>query len=77
MVPTFCRMGPCAQLPLRHSKRAIEERMAQGADVILKLTTRAQIKNIFANAVSIFILPPVGKSCVHGWSAAVKSARHH
>ncbi len=42
------------------SKRAIEERMAQGADVILEIDFQGalQIKKIFANAVSIFILPP-------------------
>ena len=42
------------------SKRAIEERMAQGADVILEIDYQGalQIKNIFANAISIFILPP-------------------
>ena len=42
------------------SKKAIEERMAQGADVILEIDFQGalQIKSIFANAVSIFILPP-------------------
>jgi guanylate kinase len=42
------------------SKRAIEERMAQGADVILEIDFQGaiQIKNIFANAICIFILPP-------------------
>jgi guanylate kinase len=42
------------------SKRAIEERMSQGADVILEIDFQGalQIKKIFANAVSIFILPP-------------------
>jgi guanylate kinase len=42
------------------SKRAIEERMAQGADVILEIDYQGalQIKQIFANAISIFILPP-------------------
>jgi guanylate kinase len=42
------------------SKKAIEERMAQGADVILEIDFQGalQIKKIFANAVSIFILPP-------------------
>ena len=42
------------------SKKAIEERMAQGADVILEIDFQGalQIRNIFANAVSIFILPP-------------------
>ena len=42
------------------SKRAIEERMAQGADVILEIDYQGaiQIKRIFANAISIFILPP-------------------
>ena len=42
------------------SKKAIEERMTQGADVILEIDFQGalQIKSIFANAVSIFILPP-------------------
>jgi guanylate kinase len=42
------------------SKRAIEERMAQGSDVILEIDYQGalQIKKIFANAVTIFILPP-------------------
>jgi len=42
------------------SKRAIEERIAQGADVILEIDFQGalQIKKVFANAVSIFILPP-------------------
>ena len=42
------------------SKRAIEERMAQGADVILEIDFQGaiQIKNIFSNAICIFILPP-------------------
>ena len=42
------------------SKKAIEERMAQGADVILEIDFQGavQIKQIFANAVLIFILPP-------------------
>ena len=42
------------------SKKAIEERMAQGADVILEIDYQGalQIKQIFANAVTIFILPP-------------------
>ena len=42
------------------SKKAIEERMAQGADVVLEIDYQGalQIKKIYANAVSIFILPP-------------------
>ncbi len=42
------------------SKKAIEDRMAQGADVILEIDYQGahQIKSIFANAISIFILPP-------------------
>jgi guanylate kinase len=42
------------------SKRAIEERMVQGADVILEIDFQGalQVKKIFANAISIFILPP-------------------
>jgi len=42
------------------SKKAIEERMAQGADVVLEIDFQGalQIKNVFANAVTIFVLPP-------------------
>lgn len=42
------------------SKKAIEERMAQGSDVILEIDYQGamQIKKIYANAISIFILPP-------------------
>lgn len=42
------------------SKKAIEERMAQGADVVLEIDFQGalQIKRVFANAVTIFILPP-------------------
>lgn len=42
------------------SKKAIEDRMAQGADVILEIDFQGaiQIKRMFSNAISIFILPP-------------------
>ena len=42
------------------SKRAIEERIAQGADVILEIDFQGaiQIRKTFTNAVMIFILPP-------------------
>ena len=42
------------------SKKAIAERMEQGADVILEIDFQGaiQIKKAFANAVCIFILPP-------------------
>ena len=42
------------------SRQAIEERMAQGADVILEIDFQGalNIKKIFANAVLIFVLPP-------------------
>ena len=42
------------------SKKAIEDRMAQGADVILEIDFQGavQIKEVFANAICIFILPP-------------------
>ncbi len=42
------------------SKRAIEDRMNQGADVILEIDYQGalQIKQLFSNAVTIFILPP-------------------
>jgi guanylate kinase len=42
------------------SKQMIEERIAQGADVILEIDFQGalQIKRIFTNAVLIFILPP-------------------
>jgi guanylate kinase len=42
------------------SKKAIEDRMARGADVILEIDYQGalQMKHIFANAITIFILPP-------------------
>ena len=42
------------------SKKAIEERISQGNDVILEIDFQGalQIKEVFANAVLIFILPP-------------------
>ena len=42
------------------SKKALQERMALGTDVILEIDFQGalQIKKIFANAISIFILPP-------------------
>jgi len=42
------------------SKKAIEERMAEGADVILEIDFQGalQIKKVFSNAICIFILPP-------------------
>ncbi|MGC3984948.1 MAG: guanylate kinase [Pseudorhodoferax sp.] len=42
------------------SKKAIEDRIAQGADVILEIDFQGamQIKKTFSNAVLIFILPP-------------------
>ena len=42
------------------SRRAIEERMEQGADVVLEIDFQGaiQIKRAFANAVLVFILPP-------------------
>lgn len=42
------------------SRKAIEERMNQGADVILEIDFQGalQIKRLFANALSLFILPP-------------------
>lgn len=42
------------------SRRAIEDRMASGADVVLEIDFQGalQIRKIFANAVLIFILPP-------------------
>jgi guanylate kinase len=42
------------------SKKAIEDRVAQGGDVILEIDFQGavQIKNTFSNAISIFILPP-------------------
>jgi guanylate kinase len=42
------------------SRQTIEERIAQGADVILEIDYQGamQIKKIFSNAVGIFILPP-------------------
>ena len=42
------------------SRKAIEDRIATGADVVLEIDFQGaiQIKRIFANAVLIFILPP-------------------
>jgi len=42
------------------SKKAIEERIAQGSDVILEIDFQGalQIKQAFANAILVFILPP-------------------
>lgn len=42
------------------SRQAIEERISQGADVVLEIDFQGalQIKQVFANAVCIFILPP-------------------
>ncbi|GAB4212243.1 MAG: guanylate kinase [Rhodoferax sp.] len=42
------------------SKKAIEERMRDGADVVLEIDYQGalQIKRLFANAVTIFVLPP-------------------
>ncbi|MBC7803635.1 MAG: guanylate kinase [Candidatus Parcubacteria bacterium] len=42
------------------SKKAIEDRITHGADVILEIDWQGalQIKRIFTNAVMIFILPP-------------------
>lgn len=42
------------------SKKMIEERIAQGVDVILEIDCQGatQIKRIFSNAVSVFVLPP-------------------
>ena len=42
------------------SRRAIEERVAQGADMILEIDFQGavQIRRLFSNAVLIFILPP-------------------
>jgi guanylate kinase len=42
------------------SKKAIEERITQGGDVILEIDFQGaiQIKKVFANAILIFILPP-------------------
>ena len=42
------------------SRKAIEERMAQGGDVVLEIDWQGalQIRKLFSNAVLIFILPP-------------------
>ena len=42
------------------SRKAIEDRMNQGADVILEIDFQGalQIRQVFSNAVLIFILPP-------------------
>jgi len=59
------------------SKKAIEDRMAMGADVILEIDFQGavQIKNVFSNAICIFILPPAGKNCAPAWSAVAKTRR--
>ncbi len=42
------------------SRKMIEDRVSQGADVVLEIDYQGaiQVKNIFANAVLVFILPP-------------------
>ncbi len=42
------------------SRKAIEERIVQGSDVVLEIDFQGaiQIKELFANAICIFILPP-------------------
>ena len=42
------------------SRKAIEERIGQGGDVVLEIEFQGaiQIKQLFANAICIFILPP-------------------
>ena len=42
------------------SRQAIEERLSQGADIILEIDYQGalQTKKLFANAATIFILPP-------------------
>ena len=42
------------------SRKAIEERIAEGSDVVLEIDFQGalQIKRLFSNAVLIFILPP-------------------
>ena len=42
------------------SRKAIEDRIGQGADVILEIDFQGamQVKKTFTNAVLIFILPP-------------------
>ena len=42
------------------SKKAIEERISEGTDVVLEIDFQGAlaIKRIFSNAISIFILPP-------------------
>ena len=42
------------------SRKAIEERVAQGADVVLEIDYQGalQVKQVFKNAVLVFILPP-------------------
>jgi guanylate kinase len=59
------------------SKKAIEDRIAHGADVILEIDWQGalQIKRIYPNAVLIFILPPAGRNCARGWSGAARTGR--
>lgn len=53
--------GECAWQSLWHlEEKAIEERISQGADIVLEIDFQGalQIKQAFANAVLVFILPP-------------------
>lgn len=56
------------------SKKAIEERIAQGADVILEIDFQGalQVKQAFSNAVLVFILPPAGRNSARAWSAGAR-----
>ena len=42
------------------SRKAIEDRIEQGADVVLEIDFQGamQVKKLFSNAISVFILPP-------------------
>ena len=71
------------------SRESIEQRIAQGADVVLEIDYQGalQIKKIFANAVLIFILPPSwdelrsrlqnrGEDSPHVIETRIKNAAH-
>ena len=59
------------------SKKAIEDRMAEGADVILRSTTRVPTRSSpFFQRHFHFILPPsFGRTALRGCSAAAKTQR--
>ena len=59
------------------SRKAIEQRLMDGQDVVLEIDWQGalQIKRLFAHAVLIFILPPSWDDCANACSAEAKTAR--